>query len=232
MRVNTDLNTEETFYTDSNGFEMVKRKHFQKLPIQGNYYPMPTAMFIEDEEDKDRLFPQNFSRRLTLLAAQPQGAASLSDGSLEVMQDRILMGDDYRGLGQGVMDNKLCILEYVLLFEATRHAQTATPFLPQLSLKAHLHSRQLNSPVASLVNPSRTNHIPADLLPASVQYFKVPFPHDFHLLALRPLPNLKARDMSDSEYSSPSANSSSLLIIGRLDKLIGEFHDQGDNVER
>lgn len=95
MRISTSIENHETFYTDLNGFGLVKRQRFRKLPTQANYYPVPSAIYIED----DKL-------RLTLLTAQPLGGSSLKSGDIEIMQDRRLDQDDNRGLGQGVTDNK------------------------------------------------------------------------------------------------------------------------------
>lgn len=85
---------------------MVKRKRFAKLPLQANFYPLPQSLYIEDE-----------SLRVTLLTAQPLGAASLKEGEFEVIQDRRLQQDDNRGLGQGVLDNKPTLNIFRLLIE-------------------------------------------------------------------------------------------------------------------
>ncbi|XP_031636504.1 alpha-mannosidase 2 [Contarinia nasturtii] len=94
MRMSTGIESKDVFYTDLNGFEYIKRKRFTKLPIQANYYPIPSGMYIEDD-----------ANRLTLLTAQPLGGSSLASGEIEIMQDRRLDQDDNRGLGQGVQDN-------------------------------------------------------------------------------------------------------------------------------
>lgn len=52
---------------------MTRRKRYSKLPLQANFYPMPSALYIEDDDT-----------RLTLLSAQPQGAAALKEGQVEV----------------------------------------------------------------------------------------------------------------------------------------------------
>lgn len=52
---------------------MTKRKYYDKLPIQGNFYPMSSAMYIEDD-----------TTRISLLSVQPLGASSLHNGEMEV----------------------------------------------------------------------------------------------------------------------------------------------------
>lgn len=68
---------------------MIRRKRFDKLPLQANFYPMTTAAFIDSND-----------RRLTLLGRQALGVASLEPGQLEVILDRRLNQDDDRGLAQ------------------------------------------------------------------------------------------------------------------------------------
>lgn len=50
---------------------MVKRRYFEKIPLQGNVYPIPTAAYVEDERS-----------RFTLLTAQPLGAGSMEKGKI------------------------------------------------------------------------------------------------------------------------------------------------------
>lgn len=52
---------------------MTKRKYYDKLPIQGNFYPMSSAMYIEDD-----------TTRISLLSVQPLAASSLRSGEMEV----------------------------------------------------------------------------------------------------------------------------------------------------
>lgn len=97
MRIVSDIDNQDTFYTDLNGFQITRRVRESKLTLQGNYYPIASQAFIEDGS----------GRRLTVLAGQPHGGGSLASGQLEIMQDRRLMQDDFRGLEQGVTDNVL-----------------------------------------------------------------------------------------------------------------------------
>lgn len=71
MRMSTGIKSEDVFYTDLNGFQLIKRQRFNKLPLQANYYPVPSQMYIQDD-----------SYRLTLLSGQPLGGASLESGQV------------------------------------------------------------------------------------------------------------------------------------------------------
>lgn len=71
MRMSTGIDSKDVFYTDLNGFEYIKRKRFTKIPIQANYYPIPSGIYIEDD-----------STRLTLLTAQPLGGSSMASGEV------------------------------------------------------------------------------------------------------------------------------------------------------
>lgn len=52
---------------------MIKRQYLKKLPLQANYYPMPSSIYIEDER-----------ARVTVVSAQPLGASSMGEGEIEV----------------------------------------------------------------------------------------------------------------------------------------------------
>nr|CAD7399005.1 unnamed protein product [Timema cristinae] len=114
MRISTNIQNNEDFFTDLNNMQhavlvlqMIRRKHFTKLPLQANYYPLPGAVFIEDDE-----------MRLTVLTAQPLGVAALKPGQVEIMQDRRLNQDDGRGLGQGVLDNRPTPTSFRIILES------------------------------------------------------------------------------------------------------------------
>lgn len=76
------------------------------MPIQGNLYPVTSHAFLEDSD-----------RRLTLLTGQSHGVSNLRDGLFEVMLDRRLAQDDWRGLGEGVEDNLATPSIFSLLLE-------------------------------------------------------------------------------------------------------------------
>ena len=77
---------EPEFYSDLNGFQWQPRKKVSQIGIEGNYFPITTSAFIQDNQ-----------MRLTVMTTHAQGAASLEAGQLEVMLDRRTLYDDYRG---------------------------------------------------------------------------------------------------------------------------------------
>ncbi|CAG7731631.1 unnamed protein product, partial [Allacma fusca] len=150
MHIGTDIASGDTFYTDSNGFQMMQRKHRSNLPIQGNYYPVASSAFIED-----------LDLRMTILAAQPGGGTSLKSGELEIMQDRINFHDDGHGIGQGGKDNLMTVSKYMVIFEKILEKDNLNSF-PTLSLASHRQLHNLLHPVQAFV---KTAVAPEDLLP-------------------------------------------------------------------
>ncbi|KAL0270255.1 UNVERIFIED_CONTAM: hypothetical protein PYX00_007725 [Menopon gallinae] len=138
MRITTNVMNKEEFYTDLNGLQMIQRKRFAKLPLQGNFYPMPTAAYIEDE-----------NTRVSIVSGQPLGASSLRQGQLEVVQDRRLRQDDNRGLGQGVLDNKPTPNIFRILIESRLQSCKSYPGL--LSPNAYAALQDLLYPVTKLM---------------------------------------------------------------------------------
>lgn len=87
-RVTTKLASNQTFYTDANGRQILMRKrgfhgdltNFNITdPVGGNYYPINSHISIKDEM---------IDRQLTLLVDRAQGGSSLNDGQLELMIHR------------------------------------------------------------------------------------------------------------------------------------------------
>ena len=70
MRLKTSVqNKGRVFYTDVNGYQLVRRRTVDKLPLQGNFYPMPTSAVLQDK-----------NTRLSLLSGQPLGVGALQEG--------------------------------------------------------------------------------------------------------------------------------------------------------
>uniref|UniRef100_A0A7N6AZR7 Alpha-mannosidase n=1 Tax=Anabas testudineus TaxID=64144 RepID=A0A7N6AZR7_ANATE len=177
MRLVTDIQSGDAFYTDLNGFQIQPRRHYLKLPLQANFYPMSSQAYIQDSH-----------HRLTLHTAQALGVSSLESGQLEVIMDRRLMQDDNRGLGQGLKDNKKTANHFRLLLErrsignkvidtAEQRATTSFP-----SILSHMTNAFLNHEVLALpVLPKRRGIPPLQTFAP----LKSILPCDFHLLNLR-----------------------------------------------
>lgn len=57
---------------------MIRRKYLTKIPLQANFYPLPSAAYIEDQ-----------NARLTLLTSTSLGVAALTPGQIEVCVNNI-----------------------------------------------------------------------------------------------------------------------------------------------
>ncbi|KAI8045827.1 hypothetical protein M5D96_002016 [Drosophila gunungcola] len=187
------------FYSDQNGFQYHERIKVPAIGIEGNYFPITSGAFIQDT----RL-------RLTLLTTHAQGAASYEPGQLEVMLDRRTLYDDYRGMGEGVVDSRLTRHKFWLLVEdlpGGQHDQLQPPSYKVLSQQAQQMANGLRYPpnlyfVSSLEQPE----LSAALLPLVRLLPKGALPCDVHLTNLRTL--------SDPELQLfPSA--SALLVLHR-----------------
>ena len=96
-----------TWYTDSNGKEMVPRVYNKRGPsyphpyniseeVAGNYYPVNALMSLDDG-----------THELAVLTDVSQAGASLKDGALELMVHRRLQDDDSRGV-QEPLNETMC----------------------------------------------------------------------------------------------------------------------------
>uniref|UniRef100_A0A804PW75 Alpha-mannosidase n=1 Tax=Zea mays TaxID=4577 RepID=A0A804PW75_MAIZE len=144
VRYKTDIDNQRIFYSDLNGFQMSKRQTYDKIPLQGNYYPMPSLAFLQDSH----------GNRFSVHSKQSLGAASLKNGWLEIMLDRRLVQDDGRGLGQGVMDNKPMNVIFHLLTESNVSALPKTHSLHTLqpSILSHRVGAHLNYPMHAFMS--------------------------------------------------------------------------------
>lgn len=107
VKYSSGLQSKETFYTDSNGKEMVKRVRNKRgptypspynisEPVAGNYYPVNALISIDDGANE-----------LAVITDVSQGGSSLADGSVELMVHRRLQADDSRGV-QEPLNETMC----------------------------------------------------------------------------------------------------------------------------
>uniref|UniRef100_A0A182NG26 Alpha-mannosidase n=1 Tax=Anopheles dirus TaxID=7168 RepID=A0A182NG26_9DIPT len=240
MRFITDIENGASenpeFYSDLNGFQYQKRVKVSAIGVEGNYFPITSGAFIQDDH-----------MRLTLLTTHAQGAASLEPGQLEVMLDRRTLYDDYRGMGEGVIDSRLTRHRFWLALETIDPAapvqpdaavgsgnaegQKATttgsdPYqLP--SIFANALANGLNYP-ANLFIVERYDESNQLELNRAVRLLRVQFPCDLHVLNLRTL----------TESNLPLfPSNSALLVLQRQgyscrigsDEMIGYFCGNGSS---
>lgn len=161
----------------------MKREIFSKVPLQGNYYPIPGGIFIED----DKL-------RLTLFTATPLGGSSLKSGEMEIMQDRRLNQDDERGLGQGVTDNRAVLNIFKLVLENRESCRKMDEKYPAgyLTSTAYLEQKKLLHPFEKLIySENEWNGVKSGFGNDHEE-------HDvgFEIVAMRSLPHIRTNSKS------------------------------------
>lgn len=170
MRLSSGISNGEPaeMYTDSNGMQMQRRVTVKRVGIEGNYYPVTTAAYIQDARN-----------RLTVLVNHAQGVAAWEPGRIELMLDRRTLYDDSRGMGEGVVDNKKTLTKYWILLE-TRESSTATA-TSNPSLVANQLSEAMLYPATVFVVEPDVEH----LLRPTAALLSAPVPCDVHLMNVR-----------------------------------------------
>jgi hypothetical protein len=101
----TNIDSGKVFYTDSNGMNMMRREwnyrptwnvSYENEPISSNYYPVNSAIYIQDS---------NTGVRFTVLNDRSQGGTAYSTGNstaIELMINRRTYVDDGRGVDEPI----------------------------------------------------------------------------------------------------------------------------------
>jgi len=97
-RFSTDFETNDHFYTDSNGLEMQTRIRdpTRDEPIAANYYPSASCSFLRDTTQP---------LQMMLLHDRTHGVGSILSGEIEVMLHRRCVKDDGYGVGEVLNEN-------------------------------------------------------------------------------------------------------------------------------
>ncbi|KAJ4960967.1 hypothetical protein NE237_020877 [Protea cynaroides] len=106
-QITTTMDTNKTFYTDSNGRDFVKRIRDYRTewdlqvsqPIAGNYYPINLGIYLVDN-----------TTEFSVLVDRSVGGSSVVDGQVELMLHRSLLYDDSRGVAEA-LNEQVCILD-------------------------------------------------------------------------------------------------------------------------
>ena len=182
-RFTTDLSSNSTFYTDSNGREVLTRTRNyraswpfnQTESVSGNYYPVNSRIFIRDEKED-----ANNQRQLTLVTDRSQGGSSLTDGCIEIMLHRRILHDDSLGVHEalnetGIDGNGLVVLgNFHLIFNSTKN-----------SAKLHRElSHKINTqPLFVFTNPGKINSLKLKV-DDYFTFLNGSLPENIHLLTL------------------------------------------------
>ncbi|KAL2922844.1 Alpha-mannosidase 2 [Bienertia sinuspersici] len=175
VRYNTDIDNRRIFFSDLNGFQMSRRETYDKIPVQGNYYPMPSIAFMQGLD----------GRRFSVHSRQSLGAASLKNGCLEIMLDRRLLNDDGRGLGQGVTDNRPMNVVFHILPESNISSvldPTSKPLPLNPSLLSHIIGSHLNYPLHTFINKKSQELAPQPPTPLFFSPLTSSLPCDLHIV--------------------------------------------------
>ncbi|KAI3416127.1 hypothetical protein GPALN_005676 [Globodera pallida] len=205
MRLRVLSMRQDNFFTDLNGFQMIRRRRQPQLPLQAHFYPMPGAAFVEDTDI-----------RLSLLGRQALGVASLEQGEMQVMLDRRLAQDDDRGLGQGVEDNLLTESLFHLLLEHFVPSPSRSPAgtIGFHSLAAHHSSLRLHYPPITLAG--QLGHVNSTAEHRQfVSVLRRPFPCNIHPVALRTLGHPTVY-FSNSSAATTQPRDEAALILHRF----------------
>ncbi|XP_027351852.1 probable alpha-mannosidase At5g13980 [Abrus precatorius] len=98
-QISTTMETNKTFYTDSNGRDFIRRIRDYRTdwnlevnqPIAGNYYPINLGIYMKDNKTE-----------FSVLVDRAIGGSSLEDGQIELMVHRRLLLDDSRGVDEAL----------------------------------------------------------------------------------------------------------------------------------
>ena len=178
MRIKTNVENNNKFYTDLNGFQMRQRIEYDKIPMGGNFFPLSGMGFLEDD-----------SQRVSVHTRSSLGCAALKQGWFEVVLDRTMSSDDNRGLFQGIRDNRVTLSEFVFSAEFREEGKRATKLKSTSypSLYGNAVNDALNYPAYIFVrkSSSSSNVALAPSFSAGSTPSDADLPCDVHLVNLR-----------------------------------------------
>ncbi|XP_032794592.1 lysosomal alpha-mannosidase [Daphnia magna] len=139
----TILQSDGTFYTDSNGRQTLRRElddresytYTPTEPVSGNYYPINSHLYIRDPLGE---------QQATILVDRSQGGSSLVGGLIELMVHRRLLHDDSFGveepLDETAFQRGLVVRgsHYLILSDGPSSARRYRPLAQQLYKQPHL----------------------------------------------------------------------------------------------
>lgn len=185
-RYETDLQTNGSFFTDTNGREVIRRRRNYRSnwkvensePVASNYYPVTSWIFLRDYQQQ---------LQMTVLTDRPQGGSSILDGTIELMLHRRLLFDDYKGMeealnelgedGRGLVVRGKHKLLLNTFQESLRQIRTVSKTLMWRPVATFSRETSLSTPHMSPLKRLRYSGITRSL------------PMNVHLLTLEPWEN-------------------------------------------
>ncbi|KAJ8946016.1 hypothetical protein NQ318_023263 [Aromia moschata] len=193
--VTDDFNNNNTFYTDSNGREIIKRTlnyrpdytYDPKIePVASNYYPVTTKILIKDEQ-KDI--------EVAVLTDRSEGGSSLAKGEIELMVHRRIIHDDKKGVGESLNETEFETgvyvrgSHYLVIGSATKSNPDGRTTAAQERILAQ---KKLNQPwigIGTLTGASLTNADEESELLLSYSALRQALPENVNILTFEPWKN-------------------------------------------
>ncbi|EFA08767.1 lysosomal alpha-mannosidase [Tribolium castaneum] len=186
-----NFDNSETFFTDSNGRELIKRQLNKRSdyeydptlePVSSNYYPVTSKIVIRDEAKK---------LEVAVLNDRAQGGSSLKNGTIELMLHRRLLKDDAKGVeeplddeefGQGVVARGQL---YLIIGSTDSNVENKST----VAQERELALKKLLSPLV-LVGDATSDDLSLDKVQGVLNFIfeglKKTLPENVHILTLEP----------------------------------------------
>lgn len=172
----------QTFYTDSNGREMLKRILNYRPSfalkenvenVSGNYYPITSRISLTDQQT-----------RFSILNDRSQGGSSLQDGEIELMVHRRILYDDDFGVQEALNETAFG----VGLVARGSHYLTLGSVDKQFAVERLLSQRKLIRPQYFFTEKQSVVSYEELKKSTALQYsgLKRPLPNNIQLLTLEP----------------------------------------------
>ncbi|XP_048397120.1 epididymis-specific alpha-mannosidase isoform X1 [Stegostoma tigrinum] len=126
LTMTTDMKTDRTIYTDSNGYQMMRRvyKSYSNNTVARNYYPLVRTAYIEESDT-----------RLIILSERAHGISSQAGGQLEVMLHRRLWNNKEWNLGYNLTLNDTSVVRPLLWLMLGSKSKTSSLYQSGMALE-------------------------------------------------------------------------------------------------
>jgi len=168
-RYTTNFNSENIWFSDSNGIELIQRKTNYRPswnftvtePIAGNYVPVNAITALRDRAQ---------GVQLTVVVDRSRSSASLTNGQLETMIHRRCLVDDGRGVGEPLNETTIMASKEWLVISNTSSAASIYRPLAKRVYHPFVLAFGPNTPAKTWTSQYLTDYAPLGItLPPNVQ---------------------------------------------------------------